>query len=59
MTKKELPPCSRRGYEYAASIVFNGVLLCGTHANDALEMRRQALIRDKQEGSGDQPLERE
>lgn len=55
MTRKELPPCSKPGCGKAASIIFNGVLLCAEHANEAFEQRRAALLRAEEEGSGDQP----
>jgi len=57
MTRKELPPCSKRDCVGAASIVFNGVLLCARHASDALEERRASLKRDEGHASGGQPLE--
>jgi len=45
MTKKELPQCSVEGCFDAASIIFNGLLLCGLHANEALERRRVEMER--------------
>ena len=43
MTKQELPQCSVQGCVSAAGIIMNGDLLCGAHANEALERRRAAL----------------
>jgi hypothetical protein len=41
----------------AASIVFNGVLLCAQHANQALEERLASLKSGERHANGDQPLE--
>jgi hypothetical protein len=43
--KKELPQCSVDGCLDAAGIIMNGTLLCGAHANEALERRRADLKR--------------
>ena len=48
--KQELPKCSEPGCLNAAGIIMNGSLLCGEHANEALERRRAELRRDN--GSG-------
>ena len=45
MTKQELPKCSEPGCLNAAGIIMNGCLLCGDHANEALERRRAELQR--------------
>ena len=43
MTKQELPQCSVDGCVMAAGIIMNGELLCGAHANEALERRRAGM----------------
>ena len=54
--KKELPQCSVEGCPDAAGIIMNGTLLCGQHANEALERRACAehhvvLLRRSEETS--------
>jgi len=44
MTKQQLPTCSIEGCLNSAGINFDGILLCGEHANEALERRRDALL---------------
>lgn len=44
MVKQELPKCSEAGCSNAAGIIMNGSLLCGEHANEALERRRAELL---------------
>ena len=43
MTKQELPQCSVPGCESAAGVIMDGTLLCGAHANEALERRRATI----------------
>ena len=43
MTRQELPQCSMDGCFNAAGVIFDGALLCGEHANEALERRRDSL----------------
>ena len=50
MVKQELPKCSEPGCLHAAGIIMNGSLLCGEHANEALERRRAELRRDNGTG---------
>jgi hypothetical protein len=45
--KKELPQCSIEGCLDAAGMIMNGTLLCGQHANEALERRRADLERQR------------
>ena len=42
-----MPKCSKPGCLSAAGIIMNGSLLCGEHANEALERRRAELQRPK------------
>jgi hypothetical protein len=43
MTKQQLPQCSMEDCFNAAGVILNGTLLCGEHANEALERRRDSL----------------
>ena len=50
--KKELPQCSVEGCPDVAGIIMNGTLLCGQHANEALE-RRRADLENRKTGEAD------
>ena len=51
MVKQELPKCSEPTCLNAAGIIMNGSLLCGEHANEALERRRAEMRRNNGNGT--------